>query len=165
MGFLSAYENTTRVPIGDPERGYWVELREVLSQGARQKAEQELMGRQQINGNDVLMKMNVVGYRQAMLLASIKGWNLDDDNGHVWPINTQSISRLPGPVFDELWAKVDASNAPRSAEAQRRFPDTGDDERADGEDEPGQYGEVLASATGVEAPGADPGAVPGAPMA
>jgi len=165
MGFLSAYDGTKKVPVGDPERGYWVELREVLSQGARQRAEQELMGRQQINGGDVLMKMDVVGYRQAMLLASVKDWNLDDDNGRIWPINLQSIQRLPGPVFDELWALVDQSNAPRSAAAQRQFPDSGDDERTDGEDQPGEPGQVLAPAAGVEAPWADPGAAPGASMA
>jgi hypothetical protein len=165
MGFLSAYDGTTRVPVGDPERGYWVELREILSQGARQKAENELMGRQQINGGDVLMKMDVVGYRQAMLLASVKDWNLDDDNGRVWPINIQSIQRLPGPVFDELWQIVDKSNAPRTAADQRQFRDEGDDERTDGEDRPGQPGEVLAPAAGVEEAWVDPGAVSGAPLA
>ncbi len=157
MGFLSAYSGITRVPVGDPERGYWVELREVLSQGARQKAEQELMGRQQLNGNDVHMKMDVVSYRQLMLLASINDWNLDDDNGKVWPINVQSIQRLPGPVFDDLWVRVDKSNAPRSAAAQRQFPDTGDDEREVGSDNAGEPGEVLAQEPGVEAPWVDPG--------
>lgn len=160
MGFLSAYDGVKRIPVGDPDRGYWVELREVLSQGARQKAEQELMGRQQINAGDVLMKMNVVGYRQSMLLASIKDWNLDDDSGQIWPLNLQSIQRLPGPVFDDLWAIVDKSNAPRSAASQRQFPDTGDDEREDGPDDAGEPGEVLAPSAGVETPWVDPGATP-----
>lgn len=157
MGFLSAYEGTTRVTIGDPERGYWVELREVLSQGARQKAEQELMGRQQLNGNDVLMKMDVVGYRQMMLLASIKDWNLDDDSGRIWPINLQSVQRLPGPVFDQLWSEVDASNAPRSVAEQRQFHGAGDAGSENGEGRTGEPGKVLAAAAGVDQAGDEPG--------
>lgn len=157
MGFLSAYEGTQRVVI-DPERNYWVELREVLSQGARQKAEQELMGRQQLNGNDVLMKMDVVGYRQAMLLASIKDWNLDDDNGRVWPINQQSVQRLPGPVFDQLWSIVDKSNAPRSVAEQRQFHGAGSDGGADGTWSAGESEPVLAQAAGVDQARDEPGA-------
>lgn len=158
MGFLSAYEGTTRVTIGDPERGYWVELRQVLSQGARQKAEQELMGRQQINGGDVLMKMDVVGYRQMMVLASIKDWNLDDDAGKIWPINLQSVQRLPGPVFDELWSTIDVSNAPRSVAEQRQFHDAGDAGREDGTGRTGESEPVLAEAAGVEPAWDVPGA-------
>lgn len=157
MGFLSAYEGTTKVPIGDPERGYWVELREVLSQGARQKAEQELMGRQQLNGNDVLMKMDVVGYRQMMLLASIKDWNLDDDNGHVWPINLKSVQRLPGPIFDQLWSIVDESNAPRSVADQRQFRESGDARSEDGEGWTGKPGPVLAQTAGMDQARDEPG--------
>lgn len=138
MGFLSAYSGTNRVTVGDPERGYWVELREVVSQGAKEKAEQELMGRQQINGGDVTTTMNIVGFRQLMLEASIANWNLDDDNGHVWPINMQSIRRLPGPVFDQLWEIVDASNAPRPAVERRQFHDAGDARSEDGSGRTGE---------------------------
>ena len=162
MGFLDAYSGTTKVPIGDPDRGYWVELRNVISQGAKEKAEQELMGRQQINGNVAVTKMNVVGFRQQMVLASIKDWNLDDDQGRIWPFNMQSISRLPGPVFDQLWSIVDQSNAVRPAAEQRQFPDAGDDQREDWTNDAGELEPVLAPAAGVEAPWADAGAVPGA---
>lgn len=158
MGFLTAYSNTRKVTVGDPDRGYWVELREVLSQGAKEKAEQELMGRQQINGTDVVLKMDVARYRQQMVLASIKDWNLDDDNGRIWPLNLQSVQRLPGPVFDHLWSLVDEMNEPRSVVEQRQFHDAGDDgdqERAGWTGEPGK---VLAPATGDEAPRNDPGA-------
>lgn len=158
MGFLSAYEGTTKVSVGDPTRGYWVELREVLSQGARQRAEQELMGRQQVSGSDVMMKMDVVGYRQMMLLASIKDWNLDEDNGQVWPINLKSIQRLPGPIFDQLWSIIDASNAPRSVADQRQFRESGDAGGENGSGWTGELGPVLAEAAGVDQVGHEPGA-------
>lgn len=157
MGFLSAYSGTQRLTIGDPERGYWVELREMLSQGAKEKAEQALQGRQRINGGDVITQMDVARYRQLMVLASIKDWNLDDDNKQVWPINLQSVQRLPGIVFDELWKFVDSSNEPRPAAEQRQFPDSGDDGREDGTGRTAEPGDVLDGAPALEAPWSAPG--------
>jgi hypothetical protein len=161
MGFLSAYSGTRRVTVGDPERGYWVELRETVSQGAKAKAEQELMGRQQINGGDVTTQMNVVGFHHQMVLASIINWNLDDDNGHIWPLNMQSIQRLPGPVFDYLWSLVDEMNAPRGAVERRRFRDAGDDGSEVGTELTGGSGEpqpVLAAPAALDEAGDEPGA-------
>lgn len=158
MGFLSAYSSTRRVDIGDPARGYWVELREVLSQGAKEKAEQALMGRQHVNGGDVVVNMDVARYRQLMVLASIKDWNLDDDNGQVWPLNLQSVQRLPGVVFDQLWSIVDGSNEPRGAAEQRQFPDGRDDGDQVGPERAGEPGPVLAEAAGVEQTWDVPGA-------
>lgn len=160
MGFLSAYSGTQRITIGDPERGYWVELREMLSQGAKEKAEQALQGRQRINGGDVITQMDVARYRQLMVLASVKDWNLDDDNKQVWPINLQSVQRLPGVVFDELWKFVDASNEPRPAPEQRRFPDGSDDGRPVGEGGSAVAGDVLDGAPALDeawAPAGGPG--------
>lgn len=163
MGFLSAYEGTQKVTVGDPARGYWVELKEVLSQGAKEKAEQALQGRQRINGGDVIAQMDVARYRQLMVLASIKDWNLDDDGGRIWPINLQSVQRLPGVVFDQLWRLVDQFNEPADPAQQRQFPGTGDDGDQDGAGRPAEPGDVLAGAPVLEeawAPQGGPGEAP-----
>ena len=160
MGFLSAYAGTQKITVGDPTRGYWVEVREYISQGDKTKAEQVLQGRQRVNGGDVTMDMDVAGYRQLMVLASIVNWNLDDDNGRVWPINLQSVRQLPGPEFDRIWKVVDELNAPVSTTERRQFPDS-----LDGSDQVGSSGsgntevpgDVLAGAAAVAASGDAPG--------
>lgn len=161
MGFLSAYSTTRKVSIGDQERGYWVELREYISQGDKTEAERALQGRQHVNGTNVIMDMDVARYRQLMLLASIVSWNLDDDGGRIWPINLQNVQRLPGPEFDRLWSIVDDLNAPATGEERRRFPggdDDGDQGGSAGRGESEVPGNVLASGAAVAAPWHDPGA-------
>lgn len=155
MSFLSAYSATQKVTLGDPERGYWVELREYVSQGDKTEAERALQGRQHVNGTDVIMNMDVARYRQLMVLASVKAWNLDDDNGKIWPINIQNVQRLPGPEFDRLWAIVDKMNKPIAIEERRQFPDSGGDGDQDGttgEPDPEVTGDVLAGAAAVATP-------------
>jgi len=160
MGFLSAYSGTQKVTVGDPARGYWVEIREYVSQGDKTKAEQVLQGRQRVNGSDVVMDMDVAGYRQLMVVASIVSWNLDDDNGRVWPINLQSVRQLPGPEFDRIWKVVDELNAPASSGERRQFPDSrdgGDPVGSTGGEQPAVTGDVLAGATALATPGYAPG--------
>lgn len=152
MGFLSAYSGTQKVTVGDPARGYWVEIREYVSQGDKTKAEQVLQGRQRVNGSDVVMDMDVAGYRQLMVLASIVSWNLDDDNGRVWPINLQSVRQLPGPEFDRIWKVVDELNAPASTAERRQFPgalDGGDQSGTTGGGQSAVTGDVLAGAAAL----------------
>lgn len=168
MGFLSAYDAKQKVTIGDPARGYWVELREYISQGAKTQAERALQGRQRVNGGDVIMDMDVALYRQLMVTASIVDWNLDDDNGKIWPINQASVSRLPGPEFDRLWAIVDKLNAPAEAAEQRQFPgsdDNGDQERSAGDRQPEVTGDVLAASPAVASPWNAPGGTGAPPVA
>lgn len=168
MGFLSAYSKTQKVTIGDPSRGYWVELREYVSQGDKTRAEQVLQGRQHVNGSDIIMDMDVASYRQLMVLASISDWNLDDEAGQVWPINLQSVKRLPGPEFDRLWSIVDKLNAPATAEERRQFPGSGVDGNQDGEVGGGHAevpGNVLAGTAAVAAPGDAAGGPGEAPVA
>lgn len=122
MGFLTAYSSTTKVVIGDEGRGYWVELKDCLSQGDKEKAEQALTTGQLTGGQDIQMVMDVARYRQLMVLAAVKSWNLDDDNGVVWPIDLEHVQMLPGSEFDRLWSLVDRSNAPAPSEERKRFP-------------------------------------------
>lgn len=133
MGFLSAYSTTTKVTVGDEQRGYWVELKDCLSQGDKEKAEQALTTGQLTPGRDVQMVMDVARYRQLMVLASIKSWNLDDEAGNVWPIDLDHVQALPGNEFDRLWTLVDKTNAPASAAERKRFPDGGGSGDQDGD--------------------------------
>jgi hypothetical protein len=124
MGFLSAYSGTRRVHIGDDTSAYWVELREHVSQGAKEGAERMLSNMLFVDGK-AQPNPDVARYRQMMVHASIENWNLDDDNGVIWPINLQNVKRLPGTVFDQLWAILDEIAAPADATERRQFPDAG----------------------------------------
>ena len=124
MAFLSAYSGTTTVYIGDQERGYWVQLKDHINQGDREDSERALAKMSMVNGNSVLTP-DVPLFRQRLLLASIAAWNLDDENGNVWPLTIRSIQQLPNVVFDQLWEIVDNGVKERSPEEMRQFRDAG----------------------------------------
>lgn len=122
MGFLTAYSKTTKIYLGEDDH-YWVELKDCLSQGDKTEAENALtVGQFKPGQDDLSMTMDVARYRQLMVLASVKDWNLDDDEGRVWPINIESVQMLPGTEFDKIWKVVDKKNAPASTEEKRQFP-------------------------------------------
>lgn len=118
MGFLSAYSGVRRVPIGDT---YWVDLKEHLLQRDKEKGDRALQHMQVVEGKPQI-NPDVVEFRQQLVLASVHDWNLDEDNGQIWPINMQNVKRLPSAVFDELWAVIDKTNEPRTTAEQRQFP-------------------------------------------
>lgn len=133
MGFLSAYDGVDRVVIPHPDGDYWVDLKRHLPLGAIEKAESHLQRIAMIDGKPCPAP-DVVKSKQERVLASIADWNIDDDNGTVWPINLQNLRRLPDTVFDQLHAAVEASNVPANSEERRRFPDdsVGGDPDGDG---------------------------------
>lgn len=153
MAFLDTYSDTRRVPVGDLGRGYWVELREVLSQGGKQTAERALLSGRIRPGEGAEMSMDHVGYRELMLLASIVAWNLDDPDGTIWPVTLESVQRLPGPEFERLAKLVDDMNAPPTTEERRQFPDASVSSDPDGERRTVVAGHVLARTGTVETPG------------
>lgn len=155
MGFLSAYSGIRRVEIGDPDGKYWVDLKEHLSQGSKEKGDKALQHMQVVGGKPQ-MSPDVVEFRQQLVLASIDDWNIDDDNGTVWPISMVSVKRLPSTVFDDLWEIVNETNKPRSSEERRQFPagDVGGDPDGDG-DGAGEPVDVPAEAGVLAAPGDD----------
>jgi hypothetical protein len=120
MGFLTAYEGVNRVVV-DAERGYWVDLAKHVSQGSKEAAERAL-SKVVMTGGEAVPTPDVARYRQLMLLASIKAWNLDDDNGTVWPLDLKHVQQLPGSIFDDLWKAVDGQNKVRTPEEDRQFP-------------------------------------------
>lgn len=164
-GFLSAYSNTRVVTVGDPNRGYWVSLKEHLSQGDKEVAERSLTSGKVVNGN-MEMEVDVARYRQLMVMASIVDWNLDDEDGKIWQVNLQNVRRLPGDEFDRLWTIVDEMNKPASSEERRDFrPDGngGDSSRNGGRS--AEPGHVLAQEDAVEACWTVLGNVEGSPLA
>lgn len=120
MGFLSAFEGFRKVMV-DTDRGYWVELLDYVSQGAKEEAERTL-SKVIMVGGAATPTPDVARYRQLMLLASIRSWNLDDDSGRVWPVDLKHVQMLPGHIFDELWKEVDGTNKERTTEEERQFP-------------------------------------------
>jgi hypothetical protein len=120
MGFLSAYEGTNKVVV-DEERGYWVELAKHVSQGEKEEAERSLSKIVMVNG-EATPTPDVARWKQLMLAASIKEWNLDDDNGAVWPIDLKHVQMLPSDIFDELWKVVTTANKEKTPQEERQFP-------------------------------------------
>ena len=133
MGFLSVYSDVKRVFVGPQELGYWVDIKEHVSQGDREAAERALATMVIVDGKPV-PQPDVIRYRQLMMLASIAEWNLDDDNGQVWPRTMRSVQNLPDIVFDQIWWEVDKVNTPLSKEESQRFPDGDDGGDQDGAD-------------------------------
>lgn len=123
MSFLSAYSGVVRLVVSkDGDKEYWVDLKKYLSQGGQETAE-AAMTRVEVVNNSPVVKPDVAKYRKLMVLAAIDDWNMDDEGGKVWPINLQSISRLPLPVFNLLWLQVQQNNSEteRSSEEQLDF--------------------------------------------
>lgn len=119
MGFLTAYEGSRKIVV-DEKRGYWVELLDFVSQGAKEESERMLSKIVMVHG-EAVPTPDVARYRQLMLVAAIKDWNLDYDNGLKWPVDLKHVQMLPGHIFDELWKEVDGQNAERTPQEERQF--------------------------------------------
>jgi hypothetical protein len=156
-GFLSAYSGITRVEVGDPEGKYWIDIRQHLSHG-QQEAGERALANVVINEKGREVKPDTVKYRQTLLLASIADWNLaDEDDGPIWPLNLQSVKRLPGVVFDQLWELIDESNGARTKAESRQFPAGGVGGDPDGGTGAAESVDVLDEAAVLAAPGDDEG--------
>ena len=149
MTFLSAYEGFTRVPLGDPDRGYWADLYDHVSQGGRESADRALQGVSLV-GNKVQPTPDVVLARERLVLAHIKEWNLDDESG-VWPITLASVKRLPDDVFATLLEIVDSADGVKaSAKERAAFPGESVGGDPDGERGAGEPVDVPAGSGDVE---------------
>jgi len=144
MGFLSAYSGTRKIPVGDPDSGYWVEIKECLTSGDKEKADKALTSGKIIPGQTPEMSMDIVRYRQLVMQASITDWNLDDDGGKVWPIDLAHIRKLPTPVFDQIYTEIDEANKPATTEERRDFRTEGLGGDSDEDAGTTDAGDVLA---------------------
>lgn len=165
MGFLSAYSGTRRIDIGN---GYWVEIKECLSIVEKQRAEKALSSGpvfdQSGRGS---AQMDMPAFHTEMVVASVVGWNLDEDDGTVWPLTPEpvkrkNVARLPAPVFDRIFEAVNELNGPQPAKERAQFPEPGVGGDPDGDGGTAVAGDVLGGTAAVAAPG-DPQAGPGDP--
>ena len=165
MGFLSAYSGTRRIDVGN---GYWVEVKECLSITEKQRAEKALTTDPTVDMTGRgSAKLDMPAFHTEMLVHSIINWNLDEDDGTVWPLTPEpvkrkSIARLPAPVFDLIFEAVNDLNGPKPARERAQFPEPGQRSDPDGDGGAAVAGDVLGGAAAVAAPGAAPGG-PGDP--
>lgn len=156
MGFLSAYSGTQKIDVGG---GYWIEVRECLPIMDKQRAEKALAQSPRVDMNGAgTIALDTVAFHNEMLAASIVAWNLDEENGQIWPLAPDSvkranIARLPAPVFDQVWTVVNELNGPRETADKVRFPEPGVGGDPDGDGGPAEPADVRAGAAAVAAPG------------
>jgi hypothetical protein len=154
-GFLSAYSDTYRHTLDEDGR-YWVELKKVLSQGDKEHAERALTNGRMDPGQGVQIDMDTATYRLEMVLASIIAWNLDEEDGTIWPVTLGNVKRLPGIEFDRIFDLINKFNEPVKAAERRDFRPEGERSNSDG-DKRGTNsvvaGHVLAGGRNMEATG------------
>ena len=127
-GFLSAYSGTKKIDLGG---GYWVEVKECLSVVEKQRAEKALTGNPVIdNTGKGSATMDMPGFENEMVAAAIVAWNLNEDDGTVWPLapgaaKRANIARLPSSVFDTIFKVVNELNGPKKPQESAQFPDEG----------------------------------------
>jgi hypothetical protein len=175
-GFLSAYEGTERIDLG---RDYWADVKKCLSTKESAAMEGAMGGKQQL---DVGTKrqfatLDVRAGRVEMVVASLVAWNLDDDDGTLWPLDPdkppykpgcerrQSVDRLPSPVFDKIWKRCDELNGQDSGEDQARFPEPAELGDPDGDDGAAGPPGLPDGERVLDAPGPDEGDLAGPPVA
>lgn len=142
-GFLDAsgYGGTTRIPLGG---GYWCDVKNSLSVAEKAFVDDCMGAKQKVDvaGQRQFAELDISASRREMVIQSLVDWNVDDPDGTVWPLDAgakfagrgnanpyppgcprrQSVERLPGPVFDVIWAKCDELDAPRSGREAADFP-------------------------------------------
>lgn len=116
--FLDHYEGSVTVDLGN---GYHVELWEHASEASLEDADRAMSKMKIIDGKTDL-QADLVRYRQLVMLAHLKEWNLDDE-GVVWPYTLESVQRLPKRVFNQVWTVVDKLDEPQTTDDRKRFPD------------------------------------------
>lgn len=169
-GFLSAYEGTHRIELGTFSGvAYWVDVKKCLSADEMARVEAALGAAKRkviVRSNDDVDEAADLDYRAwrvEMVARSVVAWNLTDQNGGDLPLQPEShrrasISRLPSPVFDQIWKVCNDLNGQKEDPAERvSFPEPPVSGDQDGH--PGPAGPPPVSAgTGVlAAPGPHPG--------
>jgi hypothetical protein len=151
-GFLSAYEGTETVDLGD---GWWVKVKKCLSSTELGWA-QSAMGadKQRVDGNSQYADLNVQAFQRELIVQSLDSWNLTDADDVLLPLDAgpvpvrhgqnpyppncprrASVGRLPAPVFEQVYDKCNEQNGTRGTDEAARFPDEpvgGDPDGGDG---------------------------------
>jgi hypothetical protein len=143
-GFLSAYEGTTYIDLGDLVPGYWVKVKKSLSSTELGWA-QTAMGadRQRLEGNgNQYADLNVKAFQHELIVQSLDSWNLTDaddaplplDAGQTAPRRDQnpyppgcprrvSVGRLPAVVFARIYDACNDQMGDRDTAEAATFPD------------------------------------------
>jgi hypothetical protein len=171
MEFLDAYDTTERIELG---RGYWVDVRTCVLRGDGERAE-KLLAQTTVTPDEhrpgrvhTMVTPDTAAWRTEMVFASVVDWNLNDSAGK-WALEPEAakranIKRLPGPIFDKIWARVDELNKAggRSPQEQAAFRDAAGDSDPIGWGGPGSVVEVP-DGEGVLAEVGPPPGGPGRP--
>lgn len=174
MGFLSAYEGTETIDLGD---GWWVKVRKCLSSVELGWA-QSAMGadRQRVEGNgNQYADLNVQAFQRELVVQSIDSWNLTDADDRPLPLDAGpgparhgqnpyppncprrvSVGRLPAPVFAQVYDKCNEMNGTRDPDEAARFPDPAVGGGPDGDGRPGDPPAVPPGEGAVAAAGPYP---------
>lgn len=184
-GFLAAagYDGTEKIDLG---HGYWAEVKRCLNTTEMGMVENVMGGgRQTIDvsqGGKRFAELNIRASRVEMVVQSIVSWNVDDDSGQPWPLDgvpdpksgnihyppgclrRQSVAKLPGPVFDQIWKVCDDLNSPLAGQAAAGFPGQPVSSDPDGGDGTAGAAAVPDGAGVLDAAGLDEGD-PGDPAA
>jgi hypothetical protein len=168
-GFLSAYEGTERIDLGD---GYWVDVKKCLSSAEYAPVELALGARQQVNvnGGRQFAQIDTRAARIELVVASIVAWNVDDEDGTVWPLTPEkvkraNVERLPHPVREVIWKRCDDLNGPEKPADRARFPDPDGSGDPDGDGGTAGAGGIPDGEGVLAAVGPDEGGAAGAPAA
>lgn len=119
MGFLSRYVLTERLDLGD---GFWLDYRPYLSSAQKARAEDLMV----TSGTGDGMRVASGSFAFEIVVQSITGWNLTDENDIPLPVRTEderraSLARCPGFVVDKVFAKVNETSANRQKD-EAAFP-------------------------------------------
>lgn len=129
-GFLedTGYNDTTTIPL---RGGYWVKVKNCLDRSEVKAAEKALANATVDENGNTTVKPDVADYRDAMVTASIVDWNLTEPDGRTWAlapdkVKRANVGRIPGPLFNLVWQRVNELNAKAPEEEQAQFRDRGD---------------------------------------
>lgn len=161
-GFLSAYDGVERVEFG---RGYWADVKRCLTHAEQQQAQAKMgAGRQSVNMSgqfSAVVDMNA--FETELIVLSLVDWNLDDEDGTIWPLapdkaRRDSVARLPASVAASIFQVCNELNGPMDKREAAGFPgaDLGGGQVGDGgaagvgvvPDPPGVLGAAGADAEG-----------------
>lgn len=178
-GFLDAsgYGGTTRIDLGG---GYWCDVKNSLSVAEKAHVDECMGSRQKVDvgGQRQFAELDIGASRREMVVQSLVEWNLDDEDGTVWPLDAGgkfagrrgnqyppgcprrlSVERLPGPVFDQVWGVCDGLDSPRQGREAADFP--GQAERGDPDGDGGAAGPAeVPDRAGVLEGAGDPAGYP-----
>lgn len=158
--FFDYYDGTTRIEVGPPGAGFYVEMFEHASYASMEGAVRA-MAQVQVTGNGQPgMRGDLPRYQVLAVLAHVARWNLTDPDGREMQVSEANLKRLPLVVFNQLWQEVEKLDEAPTLEEQKRFPDQdggGDQARDEGT---GLLSEVPDGAGSLQAAGADLGGIP-----